>query len=120
VVYRIAIFYVGSVLLLAMLLPYTAYTADESPFVTVFGQMGIPWIGDAMNVIVLTAALSSCNSGQWFHTVSPAGTGWDAGLRWPELAIRARQPASISALQVIAGRLPAPRRAGRCPALIQW
>jgi L-asparagine permease len=51
------------VLLLAMLLPYTAYTADESPFVTVFGQLGIPWIGDAMNVIVLTAALSSCNSG---------------------------------------------------------
>jgi L-asparagine permease len=63
VVYRIAIFYVGSVLLLAMLLPYTAYSADESPFVTVFGQLGIPWIGDAMNVIVLTAALSSCNSG---------------------------------------------------------
>lgn len=63
VVYRIAIFYVGSVLLLAMLLPYTEYTAGESPFVTVFGRLGIPWIADAMNVIVLTAALSSCNSG---------------------------------------------------------
>ena len=63
VVYRIAIFYVGSVLLLAMLLPYTEYQAGESPFVTVFGRLGIPWIGDAMNVIVLTAALSSCNSG---------------------------------------------------------
>ncbi|WP_245851953.1 amino acid permease [Mobilicoccus massiliensis] len=63
VVYRIAFFYVGSIFLLACLLPYTSYKAGESPFVTAFGAMGVPWIGDAMNLVVITAALSSCNSG---------------------------------------------------------
>ncbi|WP_082176957.1 amino acid permease [Arsenicicoccus sp. oral taxon 190] len=63
VIFRIAFFYVGSVLLLGCLLPYTMYHAGESPFVTVFSNLGQPWIGDAMNVVVLTAALSSCNSG---------------------------------------------------------
>jgi L-asparagine permease len=63
VIYRIAVFYVGSVLLLAMLLPSTMYHAGESPFVTIFSQLGIPGIGDVMNAVVLTAALSSCNSG---------------------------------------------------------
>ncbi|MBF8188692.1 amino acid permease [Nonomuraea sp. K274] len=63
VVWRIAIFYVGSVALLAMVLPWTAYSAGVSPFVTVFSGLGVPWAGDAMNLVVITAALSSCNSG---------------------------------------------------------
>nr|WP_231366243.1 amino acid permease [Zhihengliuella flava] len=63
VVVRIAVFYVGSVLLLAMLLPSDQYKAGESPFVTVFAQLGIGWIGDVMNFVVIVAALSSCNSG---------------------------------------------------------
>lgn len=63
VVYRIAVFYVGSVLLLTMLLPWDHYTGTESPFVTVFSALGIPAVGDIMNAVVLTAALSSCNSG---------------------------------------------------------
>jgi L-asparagine permease len=63
VVYRIGVFYVGSVLLLAMLLPWQAYKGGESPFVTVFSSLGVPWVGDVMNAVVLTAALSSCNSG---------------------------------------------------------
>ncbi|MBB4683459.1 amino acid permease [Amycolatopsis jiangsuensis] len=63
VVWRIGVFYVGSVLLLAMLLPWPFYNGDESPFVTVFSRLGIGGIGDVMNAVVLTAALSSCNSG---------------------------------------------------------
>ncbi|WP_039923945.1 amino acid permease [Amycolatopsis decaplanina] len=63
VVWRIAVFYVGSVLLLAMLVPWPFYSSGESPFVTVFIRLGIPAVGDVMNAIVLTAALSSCNSG---------------------------------------------------------
>ena len=63
VMWRIALFYVGSVVLLVMLLPWTAYKAGVSPFVTVFGALGVPGIGTAMNVVVLTAALSSLNSG---------------------------------------------------------
>jgi L-asparagine permease len=63
VMWRIALFYVGSVVLLVMLLPWTAYKAGVSPFVTFFGALGVPGIGTAMNIVVLTAALSSLNSG---------------------------------------------------------
>ncbi|MCO5999601.1 amino acid permease [Actinoallomurus rhizosphaericola] len=63
VIWRIGVFYVGSVLLLAMILPWTVYSANESPFVTVFSRLGVPGAGDIMNAVVLTAALSSCNSG---------------------------------------------------------
>ncbi|WP_083959963.1 amino acid permease [Streptoalloteichus hindustanus] len=63
VVWRIAFFYIGSVLLLTLVLPWTVYRSDESPFVTVFSAIGLPAAGDVMNAVVLTAALSSCNSG---------------------------------------------------------
>ena len=63
VMYRIALFYVGSVALLVMLMPWTAYHARTSPFVTFFGALGVPGIGTVMNIVVLTAALSSLNSG---------------------------------------------------------
>jgi L-asparagine permease len=63
VVARIAIFYVGSVVLLALLLPYTAYKGGESPFVTFFSKIGFDGAGDVMNIVVLTAAFSSLNAG---------------------------------------------------------
>ncbi len=63
VIARIALFYVGSLFLLALLLPYTAYSAGESPFVTFFGKIGIEGGGTMMNLVVLTAAFSSLNAG---------------------------------------------------------
>ncbi|WP_084997596.1 L-asparagine permease, partial [Cronobacter sakazakii] len=63
VIWRIGLFYVGSVVLLVLLLPWNAYQAGQSPFVTFFSKLGVPYIGDIMNMVVLTAALSSLNSG---------------------------------------------------------
>jgi L-asparagine permease len=63
VIFRIAVFYVGSLILLALLLPYTAYKEGESPFVTFFSSIGVPAAGDIMNFVVLTAAMSSLNAG---------------------------------------------------------
>lgn len=63
VIWRIGLFYVGSVVLLVMLLPWSAYQAGQSPFVTFFSKLGVPYIGSIMNIVVLTAALSSLNSG---------------------------------------------------------
>lgn len=63
VIARIAIFYVGSVVLLALLLPYTAYKPHESPFVTFFAKAGFSGAGSLMNLVVLTAAFSSLNAG---------------------------------------------------------
>ena len=63
VVFRIAVFYVGSVILLALLLPFTSYQKGVSPFVTFFGSIGVQGVDVIMNLVVLTAALSSLNAG---------------------------------------------------------
>ena len=63
VIARIALFYVGSVFLLGLLLPYTTYKAGESPFVTFFSKIGVEGAGTIMNIVVLTAAFSSLNAG---------------------------------------------------------
>ncbi|KAB1657453.1 amino acid permease [Pseudoclavibacter sp. CFCC 11306] len=79
VIVRIAVFYVGSVLLLVLLLPYTAYSAGESPFVTFFSHIGIDAAAPIMELVVLTAALSSLNAGMYstgriLHSMSMAGS----------------------------------------------
>ncbi|WP_318205068.1 amino acid permease [Streptomyces sp. SCL15-4] len=63
IMWRVGLFYVGSVVLLSMLLPWSKYSAGESPFVTVLSNIGVPAAGGVMNLVVLTAALSSLNSG---------------------------------------------------------
>jgi L-asparagine permease len=63
VIARIALFYVGSLFLLALLIPYTDYSAGESPFVTFFAKVGIQGGGTMMNIVVMTAAFSSLNAG---------------------------------------------------------
>ncbi|MES4905403.1 MULTISPECIES: amino acid permease [unclassified Streptomyces] len=63
IMWRVALFYVGSVVLLSMLMPFTSYSGDESPFVTVLSNIGVPSAGGVMNLVVLTAAMSSLNSG---------------------------------------------------------
>ncbi|WP_406280488.1 amino acid permease [Nocardia sp. NBC_00881] len=63
VIARIALFYVGSLVLLGLLLPYTAFKAGESPFVTFFSKLGVEGAGSIMNLVVLTAAFSSLNAG---------------------------------------------------------
>ncbi len=60
---RIAIFYVGSVFLLTVILPWNSVQAGSSPFVAALKQMGIPGADHVMNAVVLTAVLSCLNSG---------------------------------------------------------
>ncbi|GAA2112889.1 amino acid permease [Kocuria atrinae] len=79
VILRIAVFYVGSVLLLCLLLPYTAYSATESPFVTFFSSIGVGAAGPIMQLVVITAALSSLNAGLYstgriMHSMAQAGS----------------------------------------------
>lgn len=66
VIFRIGVFYCGSILLLCSMLPtseYGATTPIESPFVTVFDKLGLSGMGDVVNVILIVAAMSSLNSG---------------------------------------------------------
>ena len=63
VVIRIAIFYVGSILLLALIIPWNSNEEGSPPYVRAFQEMGIPYADHIMNAIVLTAVLSCLNSG---------------------------------------------------------
>src|SRR4051795_5010807 len=63
VVVRIAIFYVGSVFLLAAIVPWNSDELAASPYVSAFTAMGLPYADHIMNAVVLTAVLSCLNSG---------------------------------------------------------
>jgi L-asparagine permease len=63
VIFRIGIFYCGSILLLVSILPTTEYTAGTSPFVTVFEKLGLTWMSALIQAILIVAAMSSLNSG---------------------------------------------------------
>lgn len=62
VLWRILIFYIGSLAVLLSLLPWTRVTADTSPFVLIFHELGDTLVANALNVVILTAALSVYNS----------------------------------------------------------
>lgn len=62
IVVRIGAFYLGSILVLAMLLPTDRYSGQESPFVTALASLSVPYIDGIMNLVVLTAALSGVNA----------------------------------------------------------
>jgi len=63
VIYRIAIFYCGSILLLASMLPTSDFKSGTSPFVTIFDKMGLSWMGAVIQIVLIVAAMSSLNSG---------------------------------------------------------
>jgi len=63
VVVRILIFFVGSVFLLAVILPWNSTKVGASPYVSAIEAMGIPFADNIMNAVVLTAVLSCLNSG---------------------------------------------------------
>ena len=63
VIVRIAIFFVGSIFLLAVILPWNSDALETSPYVSAFQTMGIPYADHIMNAVVLTAVLSCLNSG---------------------------------------------------------
>jgi L-asparagine permease len=62
IVFRILVFYIGSVLVLSMLLPTGLYSGAESPFVTALAGLNVPWLPSAMNFVVLTASVSGINA----------------------------------------------------------
>ncbi|MEJ8635026.1 amino acid permease [Streptomyces sp. NPDC006475] len=61
-VVRILFFYVGSMLVIVTLLPWTAQQAGLSPYVTVLDSIGIPQAGQIMNIVVFVALLSALNA----------------------------------------------------------
>ncbi|MDA1587941.1 amino acid permease, partial [Bacillus cereus group sp. TH230-1LC] len=71
VVFRILIFYVGSLTILLSLVPWNELQLgglDKSPFVMIFSQLGIGWAAHLLNFIILTASVSVCNSGMYANS----------------------------------------------------
>ncbi|MER6526318.1 amino acid permease [Streptomyces sp. NPDC001508] len=63
--WRIIVFYVGSLIVILSVVKWTEFSDGVSPFVAAFGKIGIPLAAGIVNFVVLTAALSSCNSGMY-------------------------------------------------------
>ncbi|MFE2986825.1 amino acid permease [Streptomyces sp. NPDC059262] len=61
-VFRILFFYVGSMLVIVTVLPWTAQKAGISPYVTVLDAIGVPSAGQIMNIVVFVALLSALNA----------------------------------------------------------
>ncbi|MDX3905720.1 MAG: amino acid permease [Pigmentiphaga sp.] len=62
VIYRILIFYVGALAVLLALYPWNEVGQGGSPFVMIFHSLDNGWVATALNIVVLTAALSVYNS----------------------------------------------------------
>lgn len=64
VIWRIGVFYLGSIFIVLTLLPWNdASIVDKGSYVAALDSIGIAHAGQIMNVIVLTAVLSCLNSG---------------------------------------------------------
>jgi AAT family amino acid transporter len=65
VILRILLFYIGALVIIMSLVAWSELDPEGSPFVFVFDRIGIPAAAGIVNFVVLTAALSSCNSGMF-------------------------------------------------------
>ncbi|MEU3319042.1 amino acid permease [Streptomyces sp. NPDC006785] len=64
VIWRIAVFYLGSIFVVLTLLPWNDPSIlEKGSYVAALDSIGIPQAGNVMDVIVLTAVLSCLNSG---------------------------------------------------------
>lgn len=92
---RILLFYIGALIVIMGIIPWTSLSPDSSPFVQVFKLAGYPAAAAIINFVVLTSAASSLNSclfsagrhfyqlatempatsrmRQWFGTISKSG-----------------------------------------------
>ncbi|MFJ3903664.1 amino acid permease [Streptomyces sp. NPDC090025] len=61
-VWRIMVFYIGSMLLIVTLLPWDSLAPGQSPYVAVLDSVGVGSAGRLMDVVVFTALLSALNA----------------------------------------------------------
>lgn len=60
---RVMLFYVGALIVLMSVTPWTEYQAGRSPFIAMFSLAGLGIAATVVNLVVLTSAMSSANSG---------------------------------------------------------
>ncbi|MGZ2746704.1 amino acid permease [Burkholderia stagnalis] len=65
VFWRVLIFYVGALFVIMSIYPWDRIGTQGSPFVLTFDRLGIRSAAGIINFVVLSAALSSCNSNMY-------------------------------------------------------
>ncbi|UKA54645.1 D-serine/D-alanine/glycine transporter [Arthrobacter sp. FW305-BF8] len=60
---RVLLFYVGALIILMSVTPWTQFAAGHSPFIAMFSLAGLGAAATVVNLVVLTSAMSSANSG---------------------------------------------------------
>ena len=68
VVYRILLFYIGSLIVLLALYPWVEIKSDSSPFVMIFHNLDSNLVASALNFVILVASLSVYNSGVYSNS----------------------------------------------------
>jgi AAT family amino acid transporter len=70
IVFRLVIFYVLAITIMLAMTPWnqTGAGLTGSPFVRALSSVGIPFAASIMNLVVITAALSSCNTDLYLTT----------------------------------------------------
>ncbi|TQR18678.1 amino acid permease [Psychrobacillus vulpis] len=63
IIWRILIFYIGAIFVIVTVYPWDQLDALGSPFVSTFAKVGITVAAGLINFVVITAAMSGCNSG---------------------------------------------------------
>ncbi|MCT1367713.1 MULTISPECIES: amino acid permease [Kocuria] len=74
---RIVIFYLGSLSVIMMVTPWDHIDPEQSPFTTMFGNAGFAGAAFVVNLVVLTSAASSANSGVYSATRMAFGLSKD-------------------------------------------
>ncbi|MET3320277.1 UNVERIFIED_ORG: AAT family amino acid transporter [Peribacillus simplex] len=62
-IWRILIFYIGAIFIIVTVYPWDQLSSIGSPFVATFAKVGITAAAGIINFVVITAAMSGCNSG---------------------------------------------------------
>ncbi|SQA97164.1 Phenylalanine-specific permease [Cedecea neteri] len=68
VVYRILLFYIGSLVVLLSLYPWLEIKSSSSPFVMIFHELNSNVVASALNFVILVASLSVYNSGVYSNS----------------------------------------------------
>ncbi|SUX29318.1 Phenylalanine-specific permease [Cedecea davisae] len=67
-VYRILLFYIGSLVVLLSLYPWLEIKSNSSPFVMIFHELNSNVVASALNFVILVASLSVYNSGVYSNS----------------------------------------------------
>lgn len=68
VVYRILLFYIGSLVVLLSLYPWLDIKSSSSPFVMIFHELDSNIVASSLNFVILVASLSVYNSGVYSNS----------------------------------------------------